>query len=95
MMLSIKEPVLMWAWVCPVTGMVWSEGMRATEPYAKDETERTWGKKRMAYGEMLLCRVTVEPLTTDETEKHRVEFAEWKAARAPKNQTHIAEKRGQ
>ena len=93
-MLSTKQPSLMWAWVCPVTGMVWQEGMGNTEPYAKQETERTWGKKRMAMGEMLLCRVTVEPLTAEETEKHRAEFAEWRAAKVAEKLTHNVEVRG-
>lgn len=49
----------------------------------------------MAAGEMLLCRVTVEPLTAEETEKHRAEYAEWKAAKAAKNLTHnVPVKRG-
>lgn len=78
----------MWAWVCPVTGGVLHEGMGSTEPYARQESERIWGKRRMAAGEMLLCRVTVEPLTAEETEKHRAEYAEWKAAKAAKNLTH-------
>jgi hypothetical protein len=78
-MLTTKEPRLMWAWVCPATGMVLDEAWGATEPYAKSKSERLWGKRRTGEGDMLLCRVTVEPLTADETAKHRAEYEEWKA----------------
>jgi hypothetical protein len=87
-MLSTKEPALMWAWVCPITGMVLHEGMGNTEPFATHESERIWGKKRMAAGEMLLCRVTVEPLSAEETGKHRAEFAEWQQTKRAKELTH-------
>jgi len=78
-MLTTKEPRQMWAWVCPVTGMVLDEAWGLTEPYATGKTERMWGKKRTAMGEMVLCRVTVEPLSAEETAAHRAEFAAWNA----------------
>ena len=78
-MLTTKEPRLMWAWVCPVTGMVLDEAWGATEPYATSKTVRYWGKRRAKSGEMRLCRVTVEPLSDEETARHRAEFAAWNA----------------
>jgi hypothetical protein len=78
-MLTTKEPRLMWAWVCPITGMVLDEAWGATEPYAKSKSERFWGKRRTEQGDMRLCRVTVEPLSADETAIAREEYAAWKA----------------
>jgi hypothetical protein len=81
-MLSIKEPRVMWAWVCPITGMVWDEAWASTEAYATRRTETTLGKRRMTLGDMRMVRVTIEPLSAEEEAKERAAFAEWKAAKA-------------
>jgi hypothetical protein len=59
--------------------MVLDEAWGSTEPYATRKTIATWGKRRTEAGEMRAVRVTVEPLSDDETALHRAEFAAWKA----------------
>jgi hypothetical protein len=81
-MLSIKEPRVMWAWICPITGMVWDEGWGSTEAYATSQTARTFGKRRMTMGDMRMVKVTIEPLSPEEEARERAAFAEWKAAKA-------------
>lgn len=80
-MLKINEPSVMWAWVCPITGMVLDEAWGNTEPYARRKTNGWWGKRRAESGEMLAVRVTVEPLSAEETAVHRAEFAAREAKR--------------
>jgi hypothetical protein len=80
-MLKLNEPREMWAWVCPVTGMVLDECWGPTEGYSKSRSEKYLGKRRAEYGEMRLCRVTVTPCTDEETAKYRAEFAAWKASK--------------
>ena len=71
----------MWAWVCPITGIVLHEGWGATEVYAMQKTERIWGKRRAAQGDMRLCRVTIEPVSPEETAMHRANYEAWKASK--------------
>ena len=80
-MLTIEKPRVMWAWVCPITGMVWDEGWGGTEAYARSKTERTWGKTRTKSGDMRLVRVTIEPLTDAEADAHKAEYAAWRATK--------------
>ena len=93
-MLTTKQPSLMWAWVCPITGMVWDEGWGSTEPYATSQTQRTFGKRRMQLGDMRLVRVTIEPLTAEEEAKARAEFAEWKAKRDAADEARAEARKG-
>ena len=90
-MLSTKEPRVMWAWVCPITGMVWDEAWASTEAYATGRTERTLGKRRMTLGDMRMVKVTVEPLSAEEEAKARAAFADWKAARDKRAAPPVAE----
>ena len=76
-MLSIEKPHVVWAWVCPITGIVWDEGWGSTPAYAKSKTERSWGKTRTKSGEMRLVRVTIEPLTDAEASAYKSEYASW------------------
>ena len=85
-MLTIEKTSVMWAWVCPITGMVWDEGWGGTEAYARTKTERTWGKTRTKSGDMRLVRVTIEPLTDTEAEAHKAEYAAWLTTKAAKAQ---------
>ena len=80
-MLTTEKPSLIWAWVCPITGIVLSDAWGATEVYAMEKTERIWGKRRAAQGDIRLCRVTVELVSSEETAAHRAEFAAWEAGK--------------
>lgn len=79
---ATTKPHVMWAWVCPVTGMLLDEGWASTEGYAASQSKKFWrSKDRFQSGEMRAVRVTVELLTDDEMAKERAEFAQWKAER--------------
>jgi hypothetical protein len=79
---ATKKPRVMWAWVCPVTGIVLDETWGSTESYAENKTKKFWrSKDRFQSGEMRAVRVTVELLTDDEMAKERAEFSRWKAER--------------
>ena len=84
-MLTIEKPRVLWAWVCPITGMVLDEWWANTEAVARSRTESSWGKLRTKQGDIRPVRVTVELLTDDETTAHRAEFAAWKAKRDAKS----------
>ena len=81
-MLTTEKPRVMWAWVCPVTGMVLDEKWGVTEAYARRQTKAYWGKNRTESGEFLAVRVTIEPLTAEETAAHRAEFEAWRERKA-------------
>jgi hypothetical protein len=80
-MMSIEKPRIAWAWVCPITGIVWDEGWGATLGYARMETQKTLGKRRMQAGDLRLVRVTVEPLSEAEAQAYQAEQEAWQAAR--------------
>ena len=77
-MLTIKETRVMWAWVCPVTGMVLDDTWGITEAYTRTKTERMWGKHRTDSGDFLAVCVTIELLGAESTAEHRAEFAAWR-----------------
>jgi hypothetical protein len=83
-MMSVEKPRNVWAWVCPVTGIVWDEGWGATQNYARMQTEKTLGKRRMQSGDLRLVRVTVEPLSEVEAQAYQAEQEAWLAARKGK-----------
>lgn len=79
---AISKPHVMWAWICPITGMMLDEGWASTESYAESQSKKFWrSKERFEGGEIRAVRVTIELLTDDEMAKQRAEFAQWKAER--------------
>lgn len=83
-MLSTKHENILWAWRCPMTGIVWSEGWGETENYATNKTTRQMGKNRFKRGDMVAFRVELVPLTDAEMQQHRQAYADWQAAKAAK-----------
>jgi len=83
-MMNINRSDVMWAWVCPVTGIVLTEGWGATLDYAKHKSIDYFGKRRIALGDFKAIRVTLEVLPDEEADKLRAEFEAWKAAKAAK-----------
>lgn len=80
-MLSTKHENIMWAWHCPITGIIWSEGMGTTEEYAAWKTARQLGKNRFKCGDMVAFRVKLEPLTEAEMQQQRAAYAARLAAK--------------
>lgn len=80
-MLNTKHENIIWAWHCPATGIVWSDGMGSTEEYAAGKTERQLGKNRYKGGDLVAFRVKLEPLTDAEMQQHRAAYAARQAAK--------------
>ena len=79
-MMRIDEHPVMWLWVDHATGICFPETMSHTEAMALRDTERILGKRRMGgFGSVRAVRVSIEPLSEEETAAHRSDFAAWKA----------------
>lgn len=83
-MLSTKHENVMWAWHCPLTGIVWADGWGSVESYAANKTLRQMGKNRFSNGDLVAFRVKLEPLTDAEMQQQRKAYADWQAAKAAK-----------
>lgn len=78
-MLNINRDNIVWAFVCPHTGIVFDEKWASTEPCAISDTQRWLGKRRFQNGEMKAIRVRLEILSDEETQKVREEFEVFRA----------------
>lgn len=81
-MMRIDERPVMWLWVDEATGICFPETMSYTEAMALRDTERILGKRRMSggVGSVRAVRVTIEPLSIEQTAAHRAEFEAWRRA---------------
>lgn len=77
-MINSGKENIVWAWECPVTGIVFDETWGATLPYAEGKTQRWLGKNRFKQGEMRAFRLTLERLTDAEEKELQAKFAEWR-----------------
>ena len=84
-MMRIDEKPTMWLWVDELTGICFPETMSHTEAMALRDTERILGKRRMSggVGRVRAVRVSIDPLSEEETEAHRATFKAWQASREP------------
>jgi hypothetical protein len=78
-MLNINRDNIMWAWVCPHTGIVFDEGWAATEAWAAEKTRKWLGKRRFETGEMKAVRVRLEVLSDEEAQEQRAAFEAFSA----------------
>lgn len=78
-MIRANEITVQWLWVDHVTNVCFPETMSSTEDYAAQRAQQILGKRRMAGGEVRAVRVTIEPMSAEETAAQRAEFESWKA----------------
>ena len=89
-MLTIKQARVLWAWVCPITGMVLDEAWGSTKPYTVQKSERCLGKRRTEGGDARAVKVTIELLTDAEQAEHERAYEKWRAKKVADKETGAA-----
>lgn len=91
-MIRANESTIMWLWVDDTTSICFPETMYSTEDYARHQAERILGKRRMPGGTMRAVRITIAPLSDEETATERARYADWKAAREKREANRAADR---